>query len=157
LGGLGPRIALRVVNHGLEVRPRLDWNKGAALTWIQEKLNSFDICICIGDDRTDEAMFRCNSNGFNIRVRKTAPSAASYYLFDPSEVAFFLNRVLEIHEFGRFATHAHGACASEAEGATALPYFKVKDVHRDGVRQGGACADQTAKRSKGNRGPYDSR
>ena len=55
-----------------------------------------DLCIAMGDDRTDEMMFRANRDGFNIRVGLGDPTAASYSLADPAEVAMFLAHVCEL-------------------------------------------------------------
>ena len=55
-----PQLALRVGNRALEVRPKVQWDKGSALQYIQRKAGPFHACVCIGDDRTDETMFRAN-------------------------------------------------------------------------------------------------
>ena len=37
----------------LEIRPDVEWDKGAAFKLIREHCGPFDLCICLGDDRTD--------------------------------------------------------------------------------------------------------
>jgi len=94
LGPFGSRIALRVGNQALEVRPRVLWDKGSALAYILEHAGPFDACICIGDDRTDETMFRANMNQVNIKVGPTNRTAATHCLADPFEVSVFLSHIL---------------------------------------------------------------
>lgn len=95
----GARFSLRAGNQALELRPKLAWDKGSALNYIREHTGPFDACICIGDDRTDETMFRANRGCLNIRVGRDRPSAAGYYLSSPAEVAIFLSHILDLCEF----------------------------------------------------------
>lgn len=94
LGRFGSQLALRVGNRALEVRPRVFWDKGSALNYILQHAGPFDACICIGDDRTDETMFRANANELNIKVGSVNRTAATHYLADPVEVAIFLSHVV---------------------------------------------------------------
>jgi trehalose 6-phosphate phosphatase len=111
LRGFGNRLALRVGNNALEVRPRVAWDKGAALEYIRQSAGPFDVCICMGDDRTDETMFRANQDGLNIKVGRGQPSAASYQLIDPGEVAIFLSHVLDFCELPRTSAAGSLICA----------------------------------------------
>jgi trehalose 6-phosphate phosphatase len=95
---LGSRLALRAGNRALEVRPKVAWDKGAALNHIRRSAGPFQACICMGDDRTDENMFHANPDGVNIRIGRVQPSAASYHLSDPAEVAIFLSHALDFCE-----------------------------------------------------------
>lgn len=95
LGTLGSQLALRVGNQALEVRPRVDWDKGSAMLYIQEKSGPFDVCLSMGDDRTDETMFRANRGSLNIRVGAGRPTAATLYLRDTAEVAILLSHVAD--------------------------------------------------------------
>jgi trehalose-phosphatase len=96
LGAFGPALALRMGNRALEVRTKVCWDKGSALQYIQDKAGPFDTTICIGDDRTDECMFRANRDQLNIRVGCLARSAATHYLSDPAEVAILLSYIVGI-------------------------------------------------------------
>lgn len=76
-----------------EVRPRIDWNKGHALSWILEALGaSRDAAMYIGDDRTDEDAFRVlEPTGIPVLVAaEPRATSARYQLRDPREVAVFL-------------------------------------------------------------------
>lgn len=103
VGAIGRDLALHVGRLALEIRPKVQWDKGRALLYIQEKAGPFDACICLGDDRTDEAMFRANAGQVNIRVGRGQDTAANYYLPDPAGVAIFLSHVVDV-------------CGSEARG-----------------------------------------
>ncbi len=92
----GSGILLRAGKSALEIRPRVRWDKGAALTYIQQKLGPFDACICLGDDQTDESMFRANIGNLSIRVGGPAQSAAACYLSGPDEVTAMLAHVVEL-------------------------------------------------------------
>ncbi|MGB6941219.1 MAG: trehalose-phosphatase [Bryobacteraceae bacterium] len=96
LGAFGSQLALRAGNRALEIRPRVEWDKGSALQYILEKSGPFDTCISIGDDRTDETMFRANRGQLNIRVGCVSGSAATHYLSDSAEVALFLSHVIDV-------------------------------------------------------------
>jgi trehalose-phosphatase len=51
--------------------------------------------ICLGDDLTDEDLFRANRNGVNIKVERNNPgkSLARYYLKGVGEVYWFLRKL----------------------------------------------------------------
>jgi trehalose-6-phosphatase len=57
--------------------------------------SAFDACICIGDDRTDETMFRANSGQSNVRIGRSGPSLASLFISDTTETKASLERVLQ--------------------------------------------------------------
>ncbi len=96
LGGFGPQFALRAGNRALEVRPRVQWDKGSALRYIQEQTGPLDGCVGIGDDRTDETMFRANRDQLNIRIGCARRTAATYYLSDSVEVAILLSHIVDV-------------------------------------------------------------
>ncbi len=89
-------LAMRGGSKALEIRPRVDWDKGAALRHIQERGGPFDVTICLGDDRTDETMFTANTRGYSLKVGAPIATSADYYLRDPGEVAVFLSHVLAV-------------------------------------------------------------
>lgn len=94
LVGLGRNLSLRVGRCALEIRPKVQWDKGSALQYIREHAGPFDTCICLGDDRTDESMFRANQGQLNIRIGAPADTAATHYLSDPSEVTVLLSHIV---------------------------------------------------------------
>lgn len=96
LRSLGPKIALRIGKCALEIRPRVPWDKGSALSYIHEQAGPFDSCICFGDDRTDESMFRAECSPFSIRVGRTGSTSATHYLSDPGDVAILLSHIISV-------------------------------------------------------------
>lgn len=95
----GTRFALRSGKKALELRPRIPWDKGAALDYIRQNTGPFDASICLGDDRTDEMMFRANRGEINIRVGiGFGPTEATHHLLHCSEVATLLSHILNVCE-----------------------------------------------------------
>lgn len=99
--GYGTRFGLRVTTGRkvVELRPDIDWDKGSALKWIQDRLppESRLIPIYIGDDLTDEDAFDAlRARGIGIAVRheedRDRPSAAGFTLDNPQQVCEFLLR-----------------------------------------------------------------
>jgi alpha,alpha-trehalase len=83
----------------LELRPNVEWDKGAAVLWLLEALGldtADALPIFLGDDVTDEDAFRVvRDRGIGILVSKeTKPSLATYLLRDPDEARQFLERVI---------------------------------------------------------------
>ena len=84
-----------------QVQPRLDWNKGRAVSWLLRRLELDEqrfIPLYIGDDLTDEDAFRALSGrgiGIALRDRDDRTTAADYALDDPDEVRRFLERLQE--------------------------------------------------------------
>jgi alpha,alpha-trehalase len=81
-----------------ELLPDVDWDKGKAALWLldtlgvdQKKVHP----IYIGDDYTDEDAFRAfHQRGAGILVsEEPRPTAASYWLKDPTEVGRFLREL----------------------------------------------------------------
>ena len=80
-----------------ELRPAIDWDKGAAVRQLVDLLPGKPVPIYIGDDETDEDAFRAvrTLGGLGILVG-TAPGEetwADYTLRDPKEVLEFLAKV----------------------------------------------------------------
>ncbi|HXV18994.1 MAG TPA: trehalose-phosphatase [Candidatus Omnitrophota bacterium] len=74
----------------LEVRPKVPWGKGDAARYLLSR-SPRALPIVIGDDVTDEDMFRAlRRRGVTIRVGRLARSAAEYYLRSTSDVRSFL-------------------------------------------------------------------
>ena len=78
----------------VEVRPRVDWHKGAALRFIRESLPDPGApALFIGDDVTDEDAFRAlPADGWGIIVaeRVERETAARAWLRSPAEVVEWL-------------------------------------------------------------------
>jgi trehalose 6-phosphate phosphatase len=86
---LRSQFILRRAKKALELCPKVSWNKGDALKYIRRKLGPFNACFCLGDDDSDEAMFKANRTQWNIKVGY-GPSSAQFYLPDSSAVTTFL-------------------------------------------------------------------
>jgi trehalose-phosphatase len=71
-----------------ELRPPLDWDKGAAVRWLLSRPGMADRTpVYLGDDTTDEDAFRVvRENGIGILVGPPRRSAARYRLSGPAEV-----------------------------------------------------------------------
>ncbi|OGW75048.1 MAG: trehalose-phosphatase [Omnitrophica bacterium RBG_13_46_9] len=82
-----------------EIRPNIRWDKGKIVDWVIRKVKTKNILpICIGDDKTDEDVFRAlGRKGISILVsdvrRKTS---AQYRLSSTGEVKKFLEFVLTL-------------------------------------------------------------
>ncbi len=76
----------------IEIRPRVDWNKGTAVRWIQQAGGCADtLALYVGDDATDEDAFAALPEGVTVRVGHAKATAARYYLDDQSAVTHFLS------------------------------------------------------------------
>ncbi len=78
----------------VEVRPGIYWGKGETVSHLLQK-NHRAIPIAIGDDKTDEDMFKAlkKRGGLNIHVGRLKSSAADYYLKSPGDVKTFLKKL----------------------------------------------------------------
>lgn len=78
----------------VEIRPKLEWDKGHAIIWLlKEVLPASTLPIYIGDDVTDEDAFAAIPQGITIRVGgvPAAGTRAQYVLPDVQSVAHFLS------------------------------------------------------------------
>jgi trehalose 6-phosphate phosphatase len=74
-----------------DIRPRVNWHKGSAVSWIQDHLNQPDaLVIYVGDDVTDEDAFKAIPGGIAVKVRGGTETAARFMLENPAEVRKFL-------------------------------------------------------------------
>lgn len=83
-----------------DLRPRIRWTKGDAVAWLLHRHDGVpEQAICIGDDETDEDMFRQNSGALNIRVveGQAVPTVAACVL-RRSNVPGVLNGVADVAE-----------------------------------------------------------
>ncbi|MCV7267145.1 trehalose-phosphatase [Mycolicibacterium doricum] len=112
---LGQRAGLRVTSGRMlvELRPDVDWDKGTALLWIRDRIDSAGspLPIYIGDDLTDEDAFDAvRFDGIGIVVRHDEDgdrkTAARFSLQSPDQVREFLQRGSRWLDYKR---HAAGA------------------------------------------------
>ncbi|SNZ12263.1 trehalose 6-phosphate phosphatase [Natronoarchaeum philippinense] len=71
-----------------EIRPAVDWDKGAAVEWLRDRLVPDDerwLTVYVGDDVTDEDAFAALDDGVGIAVGRTE-TAAEHALSDPEAV-----------------------------------------------------------------------
>jgi trehalose 6-phosphate phosphatase len=90
-----PRLKKHYGKKVLEIRPRIEWDKGRAVLWLLEalRLDREDVLpTYLGDDVTDEDAFRAlGRRGLGVLVSETPrPTAAAFRLKDPGEVRLFL-------------------------------------------------------------------
>jgi len=91
----------------LEVRPPVDWDKGAMVRWLLDRRIPIGaagdiVPLYVGDDVTDEDAFRAlGRKGITVRVGQSAQSAARYYVGGTGEVAALLRRLLACARRGK--------------------------------------------------------
>ena len=96
-----PRLHMGHGKKVFRVQPDIRWDKGRAVEWLVERLDSDQSAILplyIGDDITDEDAFRVLAGtGMSIAVRgeEDRQTAADYALPDTDEVARFLKFLAE--------------------------------------------------------------
>lgn len=77
-----------------EIRPRVDWDKGMAVRWIEQASGKPDaLALYLGDDSTDEDAFQALPEGITIRVGEATATSAQYYLRSQELVPEFLVRL----------------------------------------------------------------
>ncbi|MDR7421219.1 MAG: bifunctional alpha,alpha-trehalose-phosphate synthase (UDP-forming)/trehalose-phosphatase [Armatimonadota bacterium] len=111
----GARLAVRRGKQVLEIRPAVDWDKGAAARWLLVRTYGDGwperaAVVYVGDDRTDEDAFvALGDDAVTVRVGAgSAPTAARYAVRSVEEV----HRFLELLEtWMRPAVAAGGASA----------------------------------------------
>ena len=96
-----------------EVKPRVAWDKGKALSFLLGELGLDErfhedevLSLYFGDDHTDEDAFNelkgmPNGRGCGVIVSTVPkPSDASFSVRDPDDVLIFLNRIADLAENG---------------------------------------------------------
>ena len=94
LSQMAPELSLRAGKDALELVPCVDWDKGSALRYVRQEVGPFDACLCLGDDVTDDAMFRANCGQLNIVVGKCDRASETHYLSGPEEVECLLREIV---------------------------------------------------------------
>jgi len=91
------RLQLTYGKKVLEVKPKLDWNKGRAAQLLIKRIAPESLPIYAGDDSTDEDAFLQLSRGVTILVTNTpTQTSAKYYLKDADEVKEFLKQLTRL-------------------------------------------------------------
>jgi trehalose 6-phosphate phosphatase len=86
-----PDIEIREGKMVHEIRPRVEWDKGNAVTWIRRQLGQpAALPIVVGDDLTDENAFEAFDDAITICVDPQRPTGAKYRVESPAEVREFL-------------------------------------------------------------------
>jgi trehalose 6-phosphate phosphatase len=101
-----PRLRKHYGKKVLEIRPRVDWDKGKAVGFLLDTLGlrgDSVLPMYLGDDVTDEDAFRAlRGRGVGVLVsERPRPTAAEYRLRDPEEVRLFLDGLSRALEGGR--------------------------------------------------------
>ena len=81
-----------------DIRPAVNWTKGNFAKSIVDEItiNGVEpLTICIGDDKTDEDMFRMFDKGITIRIGKNNDSKSKYYVSKISNITKFLQLIIE--------------------------------------------------------------
>jgi trehalose-phosphatase len=79
-----------------EIKPRVEWHKGAALHWIKDRIGKPKAqMIYLGDDLTDEDAFAALPDGITVKVGHAEETFAKFHVADPAEVQQFLRWMLE--------------------------------------------------------------
>lgn len=91
LGWFQNGLAVHQAKMAVEIRPRVNWDKGWALNFIRANCASAGATVAIGDDTADEPMFLANAGQVNIRVGDALFTHATYSLADTAEVVIYLS------------------------------------------------------------------
>lgn len=78
-----------------EIRPQVNWHKGAAVRWIRNRTHSNALSMYIGDDVTDEDAFAALPDGITVQVGGLKDTLAAFHVAGPTEVYGFLRHVCE--------------------------------------------------------------
>lgn len=68
----------------IEIRPKINWNKGVFVNflvkYLEKKNDSSFFTFYIGDDKTDEDVFKVLKKGITVRMGKKQQSSARYFI-----------------------------------------------------------------------------
>ncbi len=103
-------VAMRVIPGKLVINvvPGAAPNKGDALLALRDRTES-DVAMYVGDDVTDEDVFRIDQPGrlFTVRVGRSRTSAARYYLREQQEIDTLLEHLVALRTGPARARSAH--------------------------------------------------
>ena len=86
-----PEFAVSGGHMIFNLRPALDWDKGSAARWIQQRLGTpSDAILCAGDDLTDEDLFAAFPGAATIAVGCGHLTHARWCVSDCEEIAALL-------------------------------------------------------------------
>ncbi len=104
---IGEEVSIIKGKKVIEVVPRIDWNKGAAVRYVIKHTGRRVIPIYLGDDVTDETAFEAlrKVNGVAIRIGRSKRTAAPFYLRDQSQILSFLRFILSLDRQRQFLTN----------------------------------------------------
>lgn len=101
--GRHPELRVTRGKRVTELRPDIEWDKGAAVGWLLERLADDEVVpIYIGDDATDEDAFAAIApGGVSIVVAEgdddpDRPSIARWSVADPAEVRTLVARIADV-------------------------------------------------------------
>ncbi len=115
-----PDLAIFEGKMNFEVRPRLDWNKGSAVRWIQDRIKDRTaLAFVAGDDRTDEDAFPALPEAITIHVGPGDSSSARYRVPEQADLEVFLGWLLELWK-DRFDSTAMSSRATIGSPSLAL-------------------------------------
>ncbi len=93
---LGNLFAVTEGRKVFDIRPRVDWNKGRAVSWIREASGKPDaLSVYVGDDLTDEDAFQALPDGITVSVGRARATSAEYYVERQESVQEFLAWLIE--------------------------------------------------------------
>jgi trehalose-phosphatase len=99
-----PRLRATHGKRVIELRPDIDWDKGAAVAWLQARVaGDRAVSLYIGDDTTDEDAFAViGTDGVTIVVAgsDSRASIAEWSVSDTDEVRAVLERLAEVDRDG---------------------------------------------------------
>jgi len=85
------KLYLAPALEAFEIRPRIHWNKGSAVRYLLDRMNTArPALIAAGDDATDEDMFSIVRRQVSIKVGMPRNTRAQYHVRDVAELAEFL-------------------------------------------------------------------
>lgn len=90
-------FSLSVGKKVIEIRPRINWNKGSAVKQFRKLVPEKAITVFVGDDVTDEDAFRVlKKKDFGVRIGESRHSKASLYLNSQREIVSLLQRLVTL-------------------------------------------------------------
>jgi len=143
-----PEFVVAEGKQSYEIRPRLEWSKGAAVKWIHERIKATDLLpVVIGDDSTDEEAYGALKDAISIRVGHEhgpdRPTSARYCLDGQSEVCDVLQWLLGLWKRRPGASEN----AEESPARRSGPGLGIKEsspIHSVRVRRSSAIRKRLA-------------